>query len=107
MNNNAYESTDVPSAVIFVSFGASLVYSGNGPVMWCEGAFLLLIAYVFSIFAGLLFMKIAQLIETGDINDDNPITGPITVIIGDETLTKDKLYEGDAYYQESANKSAP
>ena len=74
---------DVPSAVIFVSFGASLVYSGIGSVMWSSGAFLVILAHVLSIVGGLLFMKLAQIIEMGPpVEEEEPHKGPITVSIG-------------------------
>jgi len=78
-------SIDVPSVVIFVSFGASLVYSGVGIVMWTSGAFLVVFAHMSSIIGGLLFMKLAQVIELGPPpEDDRPPAGPITVTIGSE-----------------------
>jgi len=78
-------SIDVPSAVIFVSFGTSLVYSGGGNVWWDAGAFLVLWGHVTSIVAGLLFMKLAQILELGPpppAEDERPPPGPITVSIG-------------------------
>jgi len=79
-------SVDVPSVVIFVSFGASLVYSGQGTVFWTAGAFMVLFSHLFSISAGLLFMKLAQIIETGPVTEVNrPPPGPISVTIGEVT----------------------
>jgi hypothetical protein len=76
-------SIDVPSAVIFVSFGASLVYTGVGNVIWTAGAFLVVLAHIMSITGGLLFMKLAQIIEMGPpAQPEGPPKGPITVSIG-------------------------
>jgi len=81
-------SIDVPSAVIFVSFGASLVYSGVGIVLWTSGAFLVVGAHMSSIVGGLLFMKLAQIIELGPPpQEERPPVGPITVTIGAEDVT--------------------
>jgi len=94
-------SVDVPSAVIFVSFGASLVYAGIGTVVWEAGAFLVLLSYILSILSGLLFMKLAQLIEVGinQIEEGRP-TGPISVIIGEDGL-KEKSDSFEVGYQSS------
>jgi len=83
-------SIDVPSAVIFVSFGASLVYTGRGGVLWSSGAFLVVFAHIASIAGGLLFMKLAQIVEMGPQDDggeegERPPAGPITVSVGIET----------------------
>lgn len=85
----------VPACVVFVSFGASLVYTGTGAVLWNAGAFFVLFAYITSIFSGLLFMKLAHLIEVGlprAAQDAPPPPGPITVCIQadhDKTFTFD------------------
>jgi len=80
-------SIDVPSAVIFVSFGASLVYSGVGIVQWTAGAYLIVLAHLASILGGLLFMKLAQVIEMGPPEEEErPPVGPISVTIGVEDV---------------------
>jgi len=78
-------SVDVPSAVIFVSFGASLVYSGLGTVFWSAGAYMVLLAHITSITSGLLFMKLAAIVEMGPVtpNNEQPPSGPVTVSIGE------------------------
>jgi len=83
-------SIDVPAAVVFVSFGASLVYTGVGAVEWNAGAYFVLLAYIAGIVAGLFFMKLAHLIEVGiPPPPDGPPVGPITVHIGVDMM-KDK-----------------
>jgi len=96
-------SIDVPACVIFVSFGASLVYTGVGTVVWGPGSFVVLLAYVASIMGGLLYMKLAQLIEIGPPNQDEEgrPPGPITVTIGEDIPDKEK-YDSDGYYQHGA-----
>lgn len=86
--------TDVPSVVIFVSFGASLVYSGVGSVTWTTGAFLVVFAHMSSIIGGLLFMKLAQIIELGPPpEEERPPIGPITVTIGaDEATPEERIF---------------
>lgn len=71
--------------MVFVSFGASLVYTGTGAVLWNAGAFFVLLSYITCIISGLLFMKLAHLIEVGPprgaADDRPPPGGPITVCI--------------------------
>ena len=78
----------MPALVVFVSFGSSLVYTGEGEVHWNAGAYFVLIGYVACILSGLIFMKLAHLIEVGIpapvANADAQRVGPITVFIGDE-----------------------
>jgi len=76
-------SVDVPSVVIFVSFGASLIYTGKGTVIWSTGAFMVLFSHIFSMVAGLLFMKLAQIIEAGPVPVTRPPPGPISITIGE------------------------
>jgi len=82
-------SVDVPCAVIFVSFGSSLVYTGSGTVLWKAGASLVLLAYVLSILSCLFYMKLAQMIEI----EPAYIPGTISVTVGEEP----KYDEGESY----------
>jgi len=92
LNSNSSFLPDVPSAVIFVSFGASLVYSGVGIVTWTSGAFLVVIAHMSSIIGGLLFMKLAQIIEIGPPpEEERPPVGPITVTIGEDFTVEERI----------------
>jgi len=80
-------SIAVPAGVVFVSFGSSIVYTGTGEVLWNTGAFFVLLSYISCVLAGLLFMKLAHLIEIGlpraaDAGaTQNAPPGPITVCI--------------------------
>lgn len=92
-------SIAVPAAVVFVSFGTSIVYTGTGSVSWSSGAFFVLLAYLSCILSGLLFMKLAHMIERGvpqPVLDPNapPPPGPITVCIHADPSDKYDYDEG-------------
>ena len=84
LSTPSHPVTVVPAAVVFVSFGASLVYTGSGAVLWGVGAFFIMISYITCILAGLLYMKLAHIIEVGPPHgaaQAEPLPGPITVCI--------------------------
>lgn len=82
--------------MVFVSFGTTLVYSGVGTVVWTAGSYFVVVAYASCVLSGLLFMKLAHLIENGVpvVEPAPPAPGPITVHIGvDEDLPKEGKFD--------------